>query len=254
VSPLDPSGFAPGGAGSGLLLALLLGLRHATDPDHLAAVATLAADPAGGGARAATRLGIAWGLGHAATCFCLGAGVVWAGSALPPVARQAAELAIGLMIVALAMRLLRRWMRGELHSHAHRHDGVEHSHPHLHEPVPPATQHADGHRHAHAEGLGRSPLEAFGIGLVHGVGGSALAAALLVAAAGDAGHALVLLASFTAGSVVAMAGVSGALGLAFDRAPHALALERAAPVLGLATLGFGAWYAVLALEQLMALA
>jgi hypothetical protein len=251
VTPLDLAGFEPAGAGSGLLLAALLGLRHATDPDHLAAVATLAADPAGGGARAATRLGVAWGLGHAATCFCLGAGAVWAGSALPPVARQAAELAIGLMIVGLAVRLLRRWMRGELHSHAHRHDGLEHSHPHLHEPRP-ARHHADGHRHRHAEGLGRSPREAFGIGLVHGVGGSALAAALLVAAAGDTGRALVLLGAFGVGSVVAMAGISGALGLAFDRAPRALAVERAVPVLGVTTLAFGAWYAMAALEQLLA--
>lgn len=249
IEPLD---FAPGGTASGILLALLLGLRHATDPDHLAAVATLAADPKGGGARAAARLGFAWGLGHAATCFGLGVVVVWLGSALPAAARQAAELTVGLMIVALAVRLLRRWMRGELHSHVHRHDDVEHSHPHLHEPVPTA-HHADGHRHRHAEGLGRSPLEAFGIGLVHGVGGSALAAALLVAAAGNAAQAVALLAAFTLGTVVAMAGISGALGFAFDRAPRALALERAVPVLGLATLAFGAWYTALALGELISI-
>lgn len=248
MTPLDLPGFEPGGAASGLLLALLLGVRHATDPDHLAAVATLAADPRGGGARAATRLGFAWGLGHAATCFALGAGVVWAGAVLPAGARQGAELAVGLVIVALALRLLRRWMRGELHSHAHRHGGLEHSHPHLHDP---AAHHSERHRHAH-DGLGRSPGEAFGIGLVHGVGGSALAAALLVAAAGDAGRGLMLLGAFAVGSVVAMAGVSGALGLAFDRAPRALALERAVPVLGVATLGFGAWYAMAALRELMA--
>lgn len=252
--------FAIGGAGPALLLALLLGLRHATDPDHLAALVTLATDPAREGARAAARLGLAWGLGHALTCFALGLIVVAAGSALPDALRAGAEIAVGGMIVVLALRLLLRWRRGRFHAHPHRHGEISHSHPHLHE-RPLHAARADGaderehphvHVHAHAERLGRSPLEAFGVGLVHGVGGSALGAALLAAAEGDAARATGLLLCFAAGTVVAMSGVSAALGVAFDRASHTRVLERTAPVLGVATLSFGVWYAGAALVRWVA--
>lgn len=240
-----------GGAGLTLALAFALGLRHATDPDHVAAVATLAADPREGGAVAAGRLGLAWGLGHAATCTALGLAAVWAGAALPSTARIVAELGVGLLLVALATRLLLRAWRGRIHVHPHRHGALVHAHAHLHEPV--AEPHTDAaHAHGHRGGLGRSPAEAFGIGLVHGVGGSALAAALVVAAVGDAGRALLFLACFAAGSVLAMTGASAGLGLAFARAPRALRLERVAPLLAVATLAFGAWYAAVAASRLVA--
>lgn len=251
-----PWDLGSGGGAAALLLSLLLGLRHATDPDHLAALVTLTADPSRGGARSAAGLGLAWGLGHAVTCFALGLVVVGASTALPPLVRIGAELAVGLMIVGLALRLLVRWRRGRFHAHRHRHGEVVHTHPHFHEGehAAPEVDHRDaGHAHAHAEGLGRSPVEAFGIGLVHGVGGSALGAALLVAAQGDPGRAVALLLCFAGGTALAMAGVSAAFGLALDRAPRPLAFERATPVLGVATLSFGVWYAGLAVVQLLAL-
>lgn len=257
MSPFEPGGGelgALGSAGPALLLALLLGLRHATDPDHLAALATLAVDPERTGARSAAGLGLAWGLGHAVTCFALGLGVVALGRALPTPVRAGAELAVGGLIVALALRLLVRWRRGRLHGHPHRHGTVVHSHPHLHEgPGAERTGHEGApHAHAHAEGIGRSPPEAFGIGLVHGVGGSALGAALLAATEGAPERALALLLAFAAGTVLAMAGVSGALGLAFGRASRTRALERATPLLAFATLSFGAWYAWSSLARLVA--
>lgn len=258
MTPIALEAGTGSGAGAALLLALLLGLRHATDPDHVAALVTLAADPQRGGARAATRLGIAWGLGHALTCFALGLAVVAVGTALPPLVAQGAEVLVGLLIVALALRLLWRWWRGRFHAHPHRHGEIIHSHPHLHELAwhgkEPGEGHAEHepHVHRHATGMGRSPGEAFAIGLVHGVGGSALGAALLAAAGGAPGRAIAVLLCFAGGTALAMAVVSGALGLTFDRAPRALFLERATPALAVLTLSFGLWYVGMALAQLAA--
>src|SRR5918996_5921817 len=92
--------------GTGLVLVaaigFLLGLRHATDPDHLAAVAALLASGRDATARAAAHLGLAWGVGHAVTLFAFGLPVVLFKAYLPEPAQQAAEAAIGLLIVGLA--------------------------------------------------------------------------------------------------------------------------------------------------------
>src|SRR6476619_5527236 len=82
-----------------LAVAVVLGLRHATDPDHLVAVTTLVAGGQERAARRAGELGLAWGLGHAATLFAFGLPIVLLDQALPQAAQQAAETAIGLVIV-----------------------------------------------------------------------------------------------------------------------------------------------------------
>src|SRR3954468_20303205 len=79
-----------------LLLAFALGLRHASDPDHLVAVSTLVADTRGRAARAAGRLGAAWGAGHATTLLLFGLPVLLFRSYLPAVVEQSAETLIGL--------------------------------------------------------------------------------------------------------------------------------------------------------------
>src|SRR3954451_15989760 len=125
-------------------VAVLLGLRHATDPDHLTAVTTLIAGDARHDHRKARSLGFVWGLGHATTLFAFGLPIVLAKSYLPEHVQQAAETAVGILIVGLAIRLLIRWRQGAFRS-------------------------GPGHQHSH----GRTPLQAYGIGLVHGMGGSA---------------------------------------------------------------------------------
>src|SRR6202035_1882236 len=125
-----------------LAIALALGLRHATDPDHLAAVSTLiAADPRDG-ARRAGRLGLAWGMGHATTLVAFGLPIVLFKGYLPEAVQQGAEVAVGLVIMALALRLIVRWRRGQFHLHAHRHGSLEHRHLHPHADVA-----GHGHRH-----------------------------------------------------------------------------------------------------------
>lgn len=243
-----------GGIALALLVALLLGLRHATDPDHLTAVSTLLlADERGPGRRRAGALGLAWGVGHAITLLVLGLPVVIAGPYLPEIVQRAAELAVGVLIIGLAARLLVRWRRGYFHAHLHSHDDLEHAHPHMHEGV---VAHAHGaeqelprqHEHAHPEDLGRTPRAALGIGLVHGAGGSAAAGILLVGAIPDHLDAAIGLVLFAVASALSMTVASYAFGSALAREPILRRLRAAVPVFGVLALLFGAWYALGALE------
>lgn len=143
-----------------LAVAVLLGLRHAIDPDHLTAVTTLVASGRERAARRAGELGLAWGLGHAATLFAFGVPILVLNSALPHRVQQAAETAIGIVIVYLALRLLLRWQRAELRLHAH----------------------------PHAHGA-RTRRAAFAIGLVHGMAGSAGVGVLVLASVRTTGLA-----------------------------------------------------------------
>src|SRR3954453_2930843 len=93
-------------------VAILLGLRHATDPDHLTAVTTLIAGDGGHDHRRARSLGFVWGLGHATTLFAFGLPIVIAKDYLPAHVQQAAETAVGIPIIGLAIRLLVRWHQG----------------------------------------------------------------------------------------------------------------------------------------------
>jgi hypothetical protein len=205
-----------------ILVAALLGLRHATDPDHIAAVSTLVASGRDHVARHAARLGAFWGLGHALSLVVFGVPVVLFQSYLPERAQQSAETAVAALIIFLAIRLLVRWRHGYFDLHAHAHEDQHHSH------------------------KVRTPFGAFAIGLVHGTGGSAGVGVLLLAAIPSksvALAALVVLALFTA---VSMTIVTTGFGLTLSTGPVAAVFTSAAPVLGLMSLALGVWYAVAA--------
>jgi ABC-type nickel/cobalt efflux system permease component RcnA len=224
-----------------LVVSLLVGLRHASDPDHLAAVTTLIASQERERIRKATSLGLLWGLGHGTTLVLVGLPLVLLGQYLPERVAQAAEVAIGLIIVMFAVRLLVRWRRGVFHAHAHSHTSGEiHRHLHSHEANPV-------HEHTHDVTL-RTPLSAYGVGLVHGVGGSGGITLLLLSTIKEPSQAVVALLIFTAGTAVSMALLSTALGLATATGPFARSFERAAPVLGVLAAAFGIWYAAGALR------
>jgi ABC-type nickel/cobalt efflux system permease component RcnA len=232
-----------GGVTLGLVVALLLGARHATDPDHLTAVSTLIlSDDRRGGTRAGV-LGLFWGLGHATTLFVFGAPIVIFGARLPEFVGRAAEFLVGVVTAMLAVRLLLRWRRGYFHSHPHRHGEIRHTHPHVHEHASHAG-HPSAHPHRHAEGIGRSPAAAFGIGLMHGLGGSAGVGILLVASVADRMDAVARLLLFAAATALSMACVSAVVGYGLVRGPMAPRLERAVPGFGAASLLFAVWYAL----------
>jgi high-affinity nickel permease len=238
-----------GGSGTmALILALLLGLRHATDPDHLTAISTLALSGQRHGPRRAAALGLAWGLGHAVTLFAFGLPVILFRRFLPDLVQRSAEAAIGLVIVLLAARLLLRWQRGYLHVHAHSHGPVRHAHPHAHEHAHGALDHPVQHVHHHTERLGRSPLTAFGIGLVHGLGGSAGVGILLVGAVSSQVQAVVSLLLFAGATAASMGLVSTAFGYVLTSGAAKRRLTEVVPVFGVASLLFGVWYSFGALR------
>ncbi len=223
-----------------LLTSLLLGLRHASDPDHLAAVSTLIASQEQKGMSKATLMGLFWGLGHGTTLVLVGLPLVLLGQYLPQRIQQAAEVAIGLIIVILALRLLVRWHRGLFHAHAHTHGGGP-PHRHLH-----SHAHEHSHEHPHTTPL-RTPLSAYGVGLVHGIGGSGGITLLLLSTIPDPAEATVALLIFAVGTAVSMALLSTAFGLAIATGPIRRNFERVAPVLGVLAAAFGVWYAASAL-------
>jgi hypothetical protein len=205
-----------------LFVAVLLGLRHATDPDHIAAMTTLVASRRDSVARSAAALGAWWGMGHATTLVAFGIPILLAERYLPEDLQRGAETAVAVLIVFLALRLLVRWRHGYFDLHAH--------------------PHADqGHRHAV-----RTPAGAFGIGLVHGMGGSAGVGVLLLAAIPSESVAvasLLVLAAFTA---ISMTVVTIGFGFTLSRRPIADATATLVPVLGSLSLAFGLWYAAAA--------
>ena len=224
-----------------LFVALLLGLRHASDPDHLAAVSTLiASDPEDGTSRAG-RLGLSWGAGHALTLALFGLPIVLLQAYLPDTLQTAAEAAVGVVIMLLALRLLVRWRRGQYHAHVHRHGELEHRHLHPHH------THAHEHEHNPEARLGRTRWQAFGIGLVHGLGGSAGVSVLILATIPDTAEAVAALIVLAAGTALSMAALSSAFGYAITRGPVLTRMLAFAPAMGVLTLAFGGWYTLGAL-------
>jgi hypothetical protein len=205
-----------------LLVGVLLGLRHATDPDHIAAMTTLVASGRERAARSAAGLGTWWGIGHGITLVVFGVPILLAERFVPERVQQGAETAVAALIVFLAIRLLVRWRHGYFDLHAHPHPEQEHRH-HV-----------------------RTPLGALGIGLVHGIGGSAGVGILLLATIPSetvAVASLLLLALFTA---VSMAVVTVGFGMTLSSRPVASASHAVVPALGALSLAFGVWYAAAA--------
>src|SRR6267154_5215977 len=165
MSPPPPNLLALAGLG------LLLGFRHAFEPDHLAAVSTLATRQ--GRLLDACRLGLAWALGHTASVGLVVGAIILFGLHLPDRLWPAADLLVALLLIGLGGTVILRYARGRWHLHVHSHAAGPHLHLH---------SHAQGtaHEHAHPQGDARRSL---GFGLLHGLAGSAAILVLLVAAA-----------------------------------------------------------------------
>lgn len=180
-------------------LGLLLGFRHAFEPDHLAAVSTLATRQ--GSLLDACRLGLAWALGHAASVGVVVGAIILFGLRLPDRLWPAADFLVGVLLIALGGSVILRYARGRWHLHVHSHAAGPHFHLHSHGG-------ARAHDHAHPQGDARRSL---GFGLLHGLAGSAAIMVLLVAAAPTRAAQLAYFAAFAVGTVVGMLVVSFSL-------------------------------------------
>jgi hypothetical protein len=219
-----------------LVIAFALGLRHASDPDHLVAVTSLVAAD-GGDTRGAARLGFWWGVGHGGTLLVVGLPLIFLKSSLPGWLESGAERGVGVVILLLAFRVIVKWLRGDYRVDGHGHvDGEPHgsSRRHL------RLEAARGHLHVQV----RSPRQALSIGVLHGLAGTGTVVLLLIAALPGKLEAAAALAVFAPMSLVSMAVCTTAFAWVLTR-PLIQPLYRTVliPGFGLFGLTFGLWYA-----------
>ncbi len=196
-----------------IALGLLVGARHAFEPDHLAAVGTLVAD-ARGPLRAAW-LGAAWGLGHTVALGVVACALALLGAALPAGLERALELGVAAMLLALGVRGIVEAVRDHRRGPAFRHAHGLHAHAH-------------GGAGAHVHVAGRTlALRPFVVGVVHGLAGSGALTALATAAFPDVRARLLYVLLFGAGSVLGMAAISGLAGFPLARLARSPRTHRA---------------------------
>ena len=225
-----------------LALGFFLGMRHATDPDHVIAVSTIVARYRS--TRGAALIGALWGLGHTLTIVLVGGAIILFRWVIPPRVGLSMELAVGVLLIVLGIVNVAAFFRvarqagppsdsagatrghapAHAHSHAHSHGDYVHTHPHGHEPemhphAPDATPLGWLDRRLGAlrpYKLAR-PLV---IGIVHGLAGSAAVALLVLTTIQSAGLSLLYLALFGLGTIAGMMLITMAIGVPFVLTGH----------------------------------
>jgi len=252
---MNPANAAPLGIA---LLGLLLGMRHATDPDHVIAVTTILSRERR--LMTASRIGVVWGLGHTLTVLLVGAAIIVFKIAIPTRLGLEMEFAVAVVLILLgvgaAASLMRKFaarVRGTssdhqdlvVHAHPHAHAGSVHSHPHVHIGIGENAD--DGIHHDHripADELpafgSRSPLlKSFGVGLVHGLAGSAAIALLVLSAIPQPLWATLYLGIFCAGTIIGMGLITAAIATPFVVASRRMSWLHQGLVTGSGLLSFG---------------
>ncbi|MDB5608252.1 MAG: hypothetical protein JWP25_5152 [Bradyrhizobium sp.] len=207
-----------------LFLGFFLGMRHATDADHVVAIATIVSRERS--VAGSALIGAAWGAGHTITVMVVGAAIIAFGVVIPPRLGLSMEFAVGIMLILLGVLTLTGMGRAvgtahahagsvhggyalDLHDHLHAHGDYVHRHPHGHDPG------AHGHAEEHTplarldwSWLGRIALyewlRPFAVGLVHGLAGSAAVALMVLSIIREPAAALGYLLLFGLGTIVGM--------------------------------------------------
>lgn len=239
-----------------IALGFFLGMRHATDPDHVIAVATIVSRQRS--IRHAAVIGALWGVGHTITILAVGSAIILFGLVIPPRVGLTMELSVGLMLILLGVLNLSgimRWITETLtpmqlgqHAHAHPHGHGDYVHTHSHE-------HGDPEKHGHAEDatpvgwmdrtfgqLGMYQLlRPLAVGIVHGLAGSAAVALLVLTTIRVASWAVFYLLVFGLGTVAGMMLITAAIAMPFKFSETRFArLNRGLGLAsGLISLGFG---------------
>jgi len=198
----------------GVVLGLLVGLRHAFEPDHLTAVSTLVSETRGPGHGAL--LGVLWGLGHTISLVVVGGVLMLVGASLPPRAAVAFELGVAAMLLVLGASAIAGALR-----RAHPVAAPEHHH----------------HRPRRWR-----PLV---VGLVHGLAGSGALTAFVFAQLPDTGARLLYIAVFGAGSIAGMAVASGVAGATLQVVARSSAVRRKISIAtGMISIAIGLWWGI----------
>ncbi|MBA3966602.1 MAG: urease accessory protein [Nitrospirales bacterium] len=177
-------------------LGFLMGMRHACESDHAAAVASLATRS--GSIAQTVKQGMVWGLGHTLTLLIFSSLVLMLGSIIPEQFAHGLELMVGMMLVGLGIDVFRRMRKNRIHFHIHQHpDRLPHFHAHGH--TEPA--HPDNTSHDHAHGF---PYRALLVGLMHGMAGSAALILVTLNTTLSASQAIIYILLFGVGSTIGM--------------------------------------------------
>ncbi len=219
-------------------LGLFLGMRHATDPDHVVAVTTIVARHRS--LRGAALVGAVWGIGHTLTLVVVGGAIVLLGWVIPPRVGLSMELAVGVMLIVLGVMNLTGALKSaqeaalgvepgspqaqhaHVHTHAHAHGDYVHTHAHTHQPEvhphdPKRTPLAWLDRHLAGLKLYQLTRPLI-VGIVHGLAGSAAVALLVLTTIGDPRWALLYLLIFGIGTIAGMMLITTLLGVPFAAA------------------------------------
>jgi ABC-type nickel/cobalt efflux system permease component RcnA len=247
-----------------IALGFFLGMRHATDPDHVIAVSTIVSREREIGKSA--WIGVFWGIGHTLTIFAVGAAIILFDVAISPRLGLSMELAVGLMLILLGIINVVSFFRDlpssvtraatpapppseVVHSHAHSHGDFIHTHPHSHEHGPNAHHHREQSPVAWLDRMFLRfklyrPLRPLMIGIVHGMAGSAAVALLVLATIRDPRWAVAYLLVFGIGTIAGMMVITMSIASTFHLARGKQAfLQRLAMASGVLSLGFGIFVA-----------
>jgi high-affinity nickel-transport protein len=218
-----------------VLLGLFLGMRHATDPDHVIAVTTIVARRRRLSGTGAAALAAAWGVGHTLTIMAVGGGIILLGWVIPPRVGLSLELAVGVMLVGLGLMNLSGigpWMsqsgpqdepgHSTVHTHAHQHGDYVHTHVHGHDPEthphpPDQTPLARLDRWFGSLGAYQL-LRPLIVGIVHGLAGSAAVALLVLTTIRDPRWSILYLLVFGLGTIVGMMLITATIAWPLTRA------------------------------------
>ncbi|HYL61313.1 MAG TPA: high-affinity nickel-transport family protein [Candidatus Methylomirabilis sp.] len=210
-----------------IVLGFFLGMRHATDADHVIAVATIVSRQRS--IKSAVVIGALWGLGHTLTIFLVGSAIVLFGWVVPKRVGLTMELAVGLMLVLLGILNLSgilRWLTqiftpspSAEHNHIHAHGACIHSHPHWHSP----ERHGHGETATSIGWLDRTfgrlgfyqLVRPLAVGIVHGLAGSAAVALLVLTTIGVPRWAVLYLLIFGVGTIAGMMLITAAIAVPF---------------------------------------
>ncbi|ULA62850.1 MAG: Nickel transporter UreH [Nitrospira sp.] len=214
-----------------LTVGFVLGLRHALDADHLAAVSTVLAERPS--VRASGLVGLWWGVGHTLTLMLVGAAVLVSGVHIPESVALMAESGVGLLLVVLGGTLALKLFRERWHLHRHVHDGEPHVHLHSH-------RRREDHVHPH---WARQSLRPLLIGMAHGVAGSAALMLVIVSSTSGISQGLLYIAVFGLGSIggMLMIGLTLSVPVIYSRAIGQRAFFAVQGVASLGSVGLGLW-------------
>lgn len=185
-----------------LFIGFLIGMRHALEADHVAAVASLATNT--NSLKSAIKHGAVWGMGHTITLFLFGSIVIVTDSVMPEKIALGLEFAVGIMLLFLGIDVIRKVIRDKIHFHTHQHgDNKQHFHAHKHKNE--ATHNPNKHQHNHSSLF---PRKALFIGLMHGMAGSAALILLTLQTVSSPFTGLIYILLFGIGSITGMAALS----------------------------------------------